>query len=44
MLRQVLGMFAIDTAFLDTPNRRPGNRPPDLRSPEGDPDGPYGSW
>ena len=39
MLWQVLNMFTIDTAFLDTLNRRPWDRPPDLRSLEGDPDG-----
>ena len=38
MLRQVLNMFTIDMAFLGTPNRRPWNRPPDLRSLEGDPE------
>ena len=37
MLGDVLNMFAIGTAFLDTRNRRPWNRSPDLRFLEGDP-------
>ena len=41
MLRQVPSMLAIGTAFLDTLSRRPWNRPPDLHSLEGDPDGSY---
>ena len=43
VLSHARGMFAIGTAFLHTLNRRPWNLPPDLRSFEGDPDGPYGS-
>ena len=39
MLRQVLNMLAIGTAFLDTLHRRPWNHPPDLRPLEGDPGG-----